>query len=176
LSAPRHRLRKTLDLVYLAAGGLSALCIFLLFVTVILQMLFRALGWSLPGATDYAGYLMAAASFLAFAYTLNRGGHVRVNLLLGRLTGGRRRALELVCHAAASVLCVALAWHAVSMVYWSWMLGDVSQGQDASALWVVQTPVAVGAVILALCFLDNLLSMLFCGHDNIAHAADDLGS
>ena len=53
------------------------------------------------------------------------------------------------------------------MVYWSWLLGDVSQGQDATPLWIAQMPVAVGSVILAICFLDNLVTLLLTGRDNI---------
>ena len=67
---------------------------------------------------------------------------------------------------ATAFTCI-LAWYAVTMVYWSHLLGDVSQGQDATPLWIVQTPVAVGSVILALCFADNLISMLIRKHDNI---------
>ena len=128
----------------------------------------RATGIHFPGSTDYAGYMMAAASFMAFAYTLNKGGHVRVSILLGRLEGTKRYIAELICHLVATVFTCVLAWYAVAMVYWSYVLGDVSQGQDATPLWIVQTPVAVGSVILALCFADNLISMLVRKRDNIA--------
>ena len=54
-----------------------------------------------------------------------------------------------------------------SLVYWSRKLGDVSQGQDAMPLWIVQAPMAAGAVLLAICFLDNLLTLLLTRRDNI---------
>lgn len=161
------KFRRLLDYLYLTAGGLSAVCMFLLLLVIVSQMVSRAMGINIRGATDYAGYLMAAASFLAFAYTLNRGGHVRVSLFLGRLTGMNRYIAELICHILGSVMSGLLAWHSVNMVYWSYLLGDVSQGQDATKLWIVQTPVAVGSVILAICFFDNLASMLLRRRDNI---------
>lgn len=159
--------RRLLDFIYLASGILSALFLLALLLIIVAAMLTRFLGIGFPGATDYAGYMMAGASFLAFAYTLNKGGHVRVSLLLGRLTGRARYVGELICHILASILSTVIAWHAINMVYWSYLLGDVSQGQDASKLWVVQSPVAIGAVILAICFIDNLLTMLVRKRDNI---------
>ena len=161
------KVRRLLDLIYLTAGILSAVFLFLLLVIIVAQMVARATGIGFPGSTDYAGYMMAAASFMAFAYTLNKGGHVRVSILLGRLQGKTRYIADLLCHAMATAFTCILAWYAVTMVYWSHLLGDVSQGQDATPLWIVQTPVAVGSVILALCFADNLISMLVRKRDNI---------
>lgn len=161
------KVRRCLDSIYLASGVLSALFLFALLVIVVSQMAARAAGINFPGSTNYAGYMMAAASFMAFAYTLNKGGHVRVSLLLGRLTGRSRYVAELVCHFVASAFTCVLAWYAVAMVYWSYMLGDVSQGQDATRLWIVQTPVAAGSIVLAICFIDNLVSLLIRQRDNI---------
>lgn len=161
------KVRRPLDALYACAGALSALFLFALLLIIVAQMVARAAGINFPGSTDYAGYMMAAASFLAFAYTLNKGGHVRVSLLIGRLTGTARYGAEVLCHILALVISSILAWYAVAMVYWSFVLGDVSQGQDAMPLWIVQTPLAVGSVILAICFLDNLISLLVCKQDNI---------
>ena len=53
------------------------------------------------------------------------------------------------------------------LVYWSWKLNDVSQGQDATPLWIVQVPVAAGAILLAVAFIDNLITLIRTGRDNI---------
>lgn len=161
------KIRRGLDLIYMASGALAALFLFAILAIIVVQMIARATGIGFPGSTDYAGYMMAAASFMAFAYTLNKGGHVRVSILLGRFQGRKRYLAELLCHAVAVLLTCILARYAVAMVYWSYVLGDVSQGQDATPLWIVQTPVAVGSIVLALCFIDNLISMLVRKQDNI---------
>ena len=160
------KLRKPLDGLYKLAGAISAICLVAILVIITLQVAARALGINFPGSTDYAGYMMAAASFMAFAYTLNRGGHVRVGLLLG-LFGERRYLVDTLCHLIGTIFSCLLAWHACTMVYWSYLLGDISQGQDATPLWIVQTPVAVGSIVLAICFIDNLVSMLLRKKDNI---------
>lgn len=164
---PRPALRRGLDALYDGAALLAAVCMVALLGVIVAQMVARWTGHIIRGGADYAGYLMAAASFLAFAHTLNRGAHIRVELLLQAL-GRFRRAAETLCLAIATAIAAYLAWYAAQMVRWSWALGDISQGQDATPLWIVQLPVAIGAGLLALAFADNLVTMLMSGEDNIS--------
>ncbi|MEZ5844576.1 MAG: TRAP transporter small permease [Hyphomicrobiaceae bacterium] len=165
-------IRTGLDRLYLAGGIVGALALLALLVVIVLQMASRWFSVPFPGATDYAGYLMATSSFMAFAYTLNRGGHIRVGLLLSAL-GRHRRWGELWCYAIGSALTCYLAWFAIRAVYFSWKLHDISQGQDETPLWIPQIPMAVGAVLLAIAFLDNLVCVLAVGKDNIEAEAVD---
>lgn len=166
------RIRRGLDAIYDAAGVLAALCLLLILCVITLQMMARWWGAPFPGSSDYAGYLMASASFLAFAHALNSGAHIRVSLLLTAL-GPRRFWAELWGLAVGSAATAYLAWYSVRMVYWSWKLHDVSQGQDATLMWIPQAPMAAGAVLLAVCFADNLLTLILTGHDNIGDDAID---
>ena len=163
-------LRRGLDTIYDASAALAALCLVGILTVFVLQMAARWSAITFPGSTEYAGYLMASASFLAFAHALNRGAHIRVSLMLERL--GRFRFLgELWCLLIATAASSYLAWYAVKLVYWSRKLKDVSQGQDATPLWIVQMPMAFGAVLLAVAFWDNLVTLLFNGRDNIVEDA-----
>ena len=62
--------RRVLDFLYTAAGVLAALCLITILSLIVLQMLARWTGEVFPGAPNYAGYAMAAASFFAFANAL----------------------------------------------------------------------------------------------------------
>jgi TRAP-type C4-dicarboxylate transport system permease small subunit len=159
-------IRRGLDALYHGAGVLAALCLVGILVVICLQMMARWSGVSFDGSAEYAGYLMASASFLAFAHALNRGAHIRVNLFLTAL-GERRFWGEVWCLAIATAAATYLAWFAVRTVYWSWKLNEISQGQDATPIWIVQLPVAAGAILLAICFADNLLTLIFTRRDNI---------
>ena len=159
-------MRRALDRLYATCTGLAALCLVSMLGVIVMQMIARWSAFTFPGATDYAGYLMAAASFLAFAGALNSGAHIRVGLFLTAL-GRHRYWGELWCHLIGTAATMYLAWYAVRLVYWSRKLGDVSQGQDAMPLWIVQLPVALGAILLAVAFADNLITLLVTGRDNI---------
>jgi hypothetical protein len=79
--------RKLLDALYDGAAGLAALCMVGLLGMVLLSIVGRQLHFHLPGTDAYAGYLMAAAGFLALAHTLKKGEHIRVTLVLSALHG-----------------------------------------------------------------------------------------
>jgi TRAP-type C4-dicarboxylate transport system permease small subunit len=111
---------------------------------------------------------MAASSFLALAFTLRHGGHIRVGLVLERLSGRWRLALEIAGTAVATGLSAFLAWYSIRLVHLSWRLADVSQGQDATPLWIPQVPMALGAVLLAVAFLDRLVTLLRTGAEPAA--------
>jgi TRAP-type C4-dicarboxylate transport system permease small subunit len=162
----KHALRRILDAVYDAGGVAAAICLVAILLVIVAQMVTRWINLSVPGLSEYAGYLMASASFLAFAHALNRGAHIRVNLFLTAL-GERRFWGELWCMAIGTAASFYLAWYAVRLVYWSRKLGDLSQGQDATPMWIVQTPMAFGAVLLAICFTDNLVTLIITRRDNI---------
>lgn len=165
-TVPASPLRRALNAIYDAAAVASALCLVGILLVIVGQMVARWSGVSFPGSSEYAGYLMAAASFLAFAHALNRGAHIRVNLLLNAL-GSRKHWAEVLSMGIASAAAGYIAWYSVRLVYWSWKLGDISQGQDEMQMWIVQIPVAFGAVLLAVCFIDNFISLVATGRDNI---------
>lgn len=160
------QLRRFLDGLYLASGVVAALFLIAILVLIIVQMLARWTGEVFPGAPDYAGYCMAAASFFAFAYALNHGAHIRVSIVLNAL-GTKRRWGETWCFAIGTALSTYFAYYAVKTTYWSRLLNDISQGQDATPIWIPQLAMASGSVLLAICFLDNLCRLIFTGKDAV---------
>ena len=154
-----QRLCKFLDALYLGGGVLASLFLIAILVLIVVQMLARWTGQIFSGAPDYAGYCMAAASFLAFAHALNRGAHIRVSIVLNALGDKKRYWLEVWCFFLGAAAASYLAWYAVKATQWSHKFHDISQGQDATPLWIPQMGMAIGAVLLAICFWDNLLRL-----------------
>lgn len=150
-------LRRALDRLYDASAVLAALAMVAILLVILAQIATRLLAIKFPGGADYAGYFMAAASFLALAHTFRRGGHIRVELILQRLAPAARRRLELAVLVLASFLAWYFAWYAFRGVRFSWLLGDVSQGQDATPLWIPQLSMAIGVALFALALTDRLV-------------------
>lgn len=171
-------MRVALDRLYLAAGVLAGLCLVAIGVLVLLSIVTRLMGVFVGGLTVYAGYAMAASSFLALAYTFGQGGHIRVSLFLDKFSGRARRAAELWCLAAGTFLAGYLAWFSVKMVRVSYMLGDVSEGADATPLWIPQVAMAAGAVLLAIALADRLVCVALgapLDHAKAAPPEDEVG-
>ncbi len=159
-------IRRALDALYLTGGVIAACFTVAILALIVLQMLARWTGQVFPGAPDYAGYCMAGASFFAFAYALNSGTHIRVSLALNAM-GRFRRWGETFCFAIGALTTTFLARYAIKVTIESHKFNDVSQGQDATPLWIPQTLMAVGAVLLAIAFWDNLIRLLVTGETNI---------
>ncbi|MGH6944035.1 MAG: TRAP transporter small permease [Geminicoccaceae bacterium] len=152
-------MRVLLSRLYAACGALAALFLAAIAVLVLTSITSRLLGYSVPGLTAYAGYCMAASSFLALAYTFVHGGHIRVGVLLQHVDGWRRRAAELWCLAVGAFLAAYLAWYSVKMVRVSIRIGDISQAPDATPLWIPQLGMAFGAAVLAIALVDRLIAV-----------------
>ena len=153
-------MRKALDTFYDICGVWAALFLVAIGGLILWQVVARWLGASSQGLSEYAGYCMAASSFLALAHTLSRGGHIRVLLFLQRLRGGTRRVAEVWCLAAGGFFAGYLAWFSIKMVRISYKLGDVSEGFDATPLWIPQSAMAFGASVLFIALVDRLIAVL----------------
>ena len=158
--------RRTLDALYLAGGVAGAVFMVLILLVIVAQMVARWSGLVFPGGPSYAGYAMAGSSFMALAYAMNKGAHVRVSLLLSGL-GPHRRYAEIWCYGIGSILAIFFARYAIRNNIWSYTLGDVSQGQDATPLWIPQLVMSAGTVLLALTMVDHFVRLLLTDHEGV---------
>ena len=150
-------MRRLLDSLYISAAALAALFMVLLLGAVLLSIASRQFHFHVPGVDAYAGYLMAAAGFLALAHTLKRGEHIRVTLLLNALHGRSRKALEVWALVIALLLAALFAFYSCRLVWQSYTFNDISTGNDATPLWIPQLSMAWGTLVLAIAFLDELV-------------------
>ena len=148
-------MRKILDLIYDGAAWLAALAMVGVLLAVLASIISRQLGVNVPGTDAYAGYSMAAAGFLALAHTLKHNEHIRVTLILGRLRGKARHALEMWALSAAILLAALFAFYSVRLAWQSHVINDISTGNDATPLWIPQIGMAVGTVVLLIAFVDE---------------------
>jgi hypothetical protein len=92
-----------------------------------------------PGTDAYAGYLMAAAGFLALAHTLKRGEHIRVTLLvINALTALAHRRWSCGRWARPTLLALLFAFYSCRLAWQSHQFNDISTGNDATPLWIPQ--------------------------------------
>ena len=150
-------MRRFLDALYNAAAALAAVCMVALLVMVLLSVFGRQFNFHVPGTDAYAGYLMAASGFLALAHTLKKGEHIRVTLVLGALSAGPKRAMEIWAHGAGALIAILVAIYSCRLVWQSHSFHDISTSNDATPLWIPQLAMAAGTIILVIAFIDELL-------------------
>ena len=156
-------MRTWLDPFYKVLGALGALFILATLVIEVVNIAGRELGYSMAGIDAYAGYTLAAGSFLAMAAALRQGDHIRVTLIIQRFTGRPRWWMEVFCLTVATLLSGYFAYFAAKLVWGSYVYHDVSQNVDATPLWIPQLSMAIGLGALFLAFLEELIITLRSG-------------
>jgi TRAP-type C4-dicarboxylate transport system permease small subunit len=164
---------KLLDRLYLYNGYLAAFFLVCIFLATMLQVATRLVGINIRGLTDYAGYFMAASAFLAFPHTFNHGAHIRIELFLSMM-GRFRRVAECSSFMVSAAIAAWLAYFAWSMVYWSRALNDISQGLDATPMWIPQLSMAFGLSVLAIAVIDHGLRLILTGDHGLPTSPDAL--
>lgn len=165
-------MRRTLDFIYRAAGGLAATFILAIVVLVFAQVCLNladkiaaglfgsGIGLTIPSYADFTGFFLAASTFLALAYALRAGGHIRVTLLIGRLSEGPRRIVEIAVVIVALAMTAFATWYVILLVAESIEFADRTSGMVSVPLWWPQLPVAVGLGVLTLALADELVGLL----------------
>ena len=154
---------RALNRLYAACGAIAALAIVVIAVLVAASITTRLLRIYVGGLTEGAGYAMAAAGTFGLAYTFGTGGHIRVDLVLSRLSAKARNVAEFIALVLTTVALGYLAWFMVRMVRISWKFGDLSDGSDGLPLWLPQFPAALGFSIFAVALLHHLIRFCLTG-------------
>ena len=157
-------MRAVLNAVYKGSGLLAGFFLIAIGVLSLIQIVARLLGMAAPSYDEFAGYCMAASSFLGLAWTLRCNGHIRMTLVINSAKGALRRKLEFLCLAVAVSMTGYFTWWSLSMVWTSYTLNDVSQGLVPIRLWIPQSGMALGLTILLLAFIDDLVATVRGGN------------
>jgi TRAP-type C4-dicarboxylate transport system permease small subunit len=151
---------RILDWLFHIAGILSAILLAAIAVLTFVQIVGRSLGYLVSTGSEFAGFCMAASIFLALAWTLRAGGHIRVSLFVQWLGPEARRIVEIWCLVAGGLAIALFAYSAVMMTWDSYRFGDVSVGMVPVPLWIPQSAMALGVVLLEVALLEQLFLVL----------------
>lgn len=159
-------LGRVLDVIYELCARLAGALLIMLCLLVAFSITARLMGWYGGGATDVAGYVMAAGTFMALASVFRCGGHICVSFLSDMLSPRPRRWLLIFAQGMMFIAAASLAVYLARLAYFSWLFGTRSEGADALPMWIPQLPAALGATLFAIAVLHGALETVF------ARAAD----
>ena len=164
-------MRRILNATYKAAGMLSAFLILAICLLISAQIVLNGMGRLMPGVlpstipsyADFAGFMLAGATFLAMAYTLRSGGHIRVNLVVQRLSPRVVLIAEFLALTVASVFVGYALYFRGALVLESLHYGDVSNGIIPVPLWLPQSAMTFGMGLLLIALLHSLVDLITTG-------------
>jgi TRAP-type C4-dicarboxylate transport system permease small subunit len=134
--------------------------ILLIFVTMIVTTVLREAGVAVAGVDDVVSWMTAAAAFLAMAHTFRHGDFVRMTLVIEATSPRVRRSMEILAILAGLICTGYAAYWVVRSVVDSWRYQEMTTGLLVLPLWIPQIGFAIGAILLFVALLDELVSVV----------------
>jgi len=140
------------DNVSRATGWCATWCVLLACLVCAGNAILRyALGMGSNAWLELQWYLFAFLVLFGASNTLRINGHVRVDLIYGRLSQRGQVWLDLVCLALFLMpATLLLAWMSWPLFFDSWRVGEVSGNAGGLVRWPVKLLLPVGFALLAL--------------------------
>ncbi|WP_417565656.1 TRAP transporter small permease subunit [Marinobacter sp.] len=149
---------RCMDAVSVAAAIVAGALLALGVLSVVHMVFVRyVMGESTVWQTEFTTFAITASMLLGTPYVLKTGGHVAVTVLPDALRGLPKRLMRLTASLVGLAFCLALAygsWYYFYEAYASdWTTGTVWN----PPLWPAVLPVALGASLLSLQYLAEIL-------------------
>jgi C4-dicarboxylate transporter DctQ subunit len=144
-----HPLERLIRTIARVALGFSAAALLASLATIVYSVVRRyvfnaPVAWS----DELVGYLLVASVMLAAAESLLGGEHISVDIVTERLAPRGRWVAFLFGLVAVAATAILLAVEGVGTVRFSLMVGQRSNGELALPLWMPQSLVPIGALLL----------------------------
>ena len=159
LSARLETAARWLDRIVELSGRIAAWTGFLLVVVMAGNVLMRyAFRTGSVALQELEWHLMAPVALLCIAYAIKHDGHVRVDILYGRLGARARQWVDLVSTLLALALCVIIVKLSIPYVMQSYRIGEGSP--DPGGLpyrFLLKAVIPAGFVLLGVQSLASVL-------------------
>jgi len=154
-----QKISQFLEKIYKISGYIAAIFMILIASFIITGILSRIFGFYVRGLAEYSGYSMAAASFLALAYTFNENEHIRITLFLEKANEKWKKILQTWCLLVATIFSGYFAFYFFKMLKVSYEFQERSEGADEILIWIPQSFVALGSFIFFICITHQFLKI-----------------
>jgi len=108
-------------------------------------------------ADEMSGYLLVAITFLGAAYTLTKDAHVRVDTLIDRLDGKKRRGLILVTDVISVAFLLVYAWQVYKLAIDAYVSVKIAPTLLRTPIYIPELVLPIGMTLLCL----QLVAYLF---------------
>lgn len=153
-------MRKLLRLLHRAGALLAGVLLVAVGVLTLVPIVARLLGLPAHSWDEVATFCMAGSAFLGLAATWQAGVHVRMELVVARVPGAAGHALQAFALGLTLLACVYFAWYAMRFVLLSYSMNDMSQGLLAIPLWIPQTTMVAGLVLMCIAVAESFFDSL----------------
>lgn len=152
-----QRIFKFIDKMSGWGGVGSSVCILIIITLILVEILVRTVsGRSTFVTEEYSGYLLCWFAFLGMSYTLKTDGHIRVNLLLSRVSARKKAMLEIFGGLIGLGTFLFLTVYLANLFYDSLTMGVRSMHVSETPLFIPQSMPVLGSALMVLQFISFL--------------------
>lgn len=131
----------------------SGMVILVLMLLAVVQVLGRKVfNFPVRGYVDWVEFAMAIFAFLGIAYCQRLGGHIRMELVIGKLAGRSRWFFEIISTLVGLFIISVLMWYAYEHFLRAWQIGDSSMD--------IELPIWPGKLIVVIAFISLIARLL----------------
>ena len=153
-------LKKINTLAATLAGIVLLFITLAIFVDVFLRYFFnRPSIW----ITEVSSYLFLYLIFLATAYALQQGLHIRVTFLLDYFGDKARRIIDIITSLFALTFSVVLLWQTSIMTWTAFAESWTTPTMLNAPFAYIYVSMVIGSLLLVLTFLGNIILMVTSG-------------
>lgn len=132
-----------LERVFNMTSGLVIMVLMLLAVAQVLGR--KVFNYPVRGYVDWVEFTMAVFCFLGIAYCQRLGGHIRMELVIGKFFGRTRWILEALSTLVAMFTITVLCWYAYEHFLRAWTIGDSTMD--------IELPIWPGKLVVVIAFI-----------------------
>lgn len=115
---------------------------------------------SLQITDEIGGYLLVATTFLSMSVAESHGAFHRVELIQARLGQSARIVSQIVFDLMSLIASAFITWQLIRLVMNSWRSEDVAPTPLQTPLWLPQTMMAIGMLLLCFALVRTILAKL----------------
>jgi len=106
------------------------------------------IGWPVPGTLEITESTMVLIVFGALAYTQEKRGHIRVDILHYFMSPRVKSLMDVVTHLLAFVFFAQLGWQSIGELSYSWEMREATMGAIRFPLYPARALLTAGTVLL----------------------------
>ncbi len=145
------------------AASIAAVILVMMVGLILLEIVLRFFSRSTFMADALVGHGVAATTFLALGWALERGSMIRISVVTRRLRPVARAATEAFAIIATEMLVLGLMYYQWRTVAKLWLRGSVSQHYFPIPLWIPEAILFIGLALLALQLLVKFCRLVALG-------------
>ncbi|TCK16547.1 TRAP-type C4-dicarboxylate transport system permease small subunit [Marinobacterium mangrovicola] len=142
------------------AGILCGTLIVYMAAHILLEIVLRLFNTSTYVLNEFIGYAVATMTFMGLGFALERGGLIRVGMVINRLSPNAAMILDLVISSVMCAMFGWLSWYWGINVSRSYSRGITSESLADTPLWIPEGAVLLGLILLCLTLSSRVLSLI----------------